>query len=302
MDGDWQTVVLGATLPVGRAERTALRAALVALWEAQHGPLGALDDDLARTRALFSPVSKSGTVRQTLAALGAIPALGRVPDTPLVEAGPDGRPLVSPEGRVAIELLAAAPDVAGADAATGLLELYRDISRHRLRQVTGDWADTGKLAQVPAIGLLILLLFNGNVGEDAALPRGDEDVAVERAVARAVEAFAAVVASSHRRTRQAGPRRLGSWELGELTRRQDHIVFRDASRLYVVPDGEPAATAAAGRLLARRRKLTGERLADGLDALSAACRAEAPLLVEHGLSVGDDQRHRQSPQRRAGRV
>jgi hypothetical protein len=289
-DSDWLTAVLGAPFPTSARIRAALRDDLVALWEAQHGPLGTVADDLTTMRTLFSPLSKSLTVRKTLAGLAAAPVLEQVPDPPLVEFGPDGRPLVSPEGRVAIDVLATSDQAAVLRVVAQLAATQRELSRHRLHQVVGDRADTGKPAQVPAIGVLIVMLLNGNVGEAAALPRGD-DTAVEQAVARAVEAFASVVAPSKRRTRQAGPRPLGGWELGELTRRQDDVVFRDSARLYLLPDGERAAAARAGGLLARRKRLTVARLGDGLDALGDALRTEAPLMADRGLPVGDEDRH-----------
>lgn len=283
-----ETVVLGTSLPTDPEDRSRLREALVSLWTAQYGPLGPLDSDLQACATLFSAERKGSKVREILRGLPDAPDLDAVPTEPLVEPGLDSWQLVSPEGRLAIEWLDEPASGSAADDVTTLIRLYRCSSRHRLRQVVRDQSDTGKPAQAPSVGLLIVLLMCGNVGPDAALPRGERnDDDIDQSVARAVEAFASVVAPSNRRLRQAGPRRRGSWELGELTRRKDQLVVRDATSLFVIAGGETEAAEAAGALLARRPRLTKAKVVSALDALSVALEEEEETLTGRGVPVRD---------------
>lgn len=271
--------ILGVELPRSAAARQRLRDALTALWEAQHGELSDVAADLGKLAVFFSPVKSGQTVRAALSSIGQLPLADKAPPAPLVEQATDHLLLVTPEGRVAIELLA---DI-DSSVLHELAAFYRQVSRHRLRQVVAVMTGTGRPAQAPAVGVLVLLLMCGNVGPRRALPRDSDD---EGAVGRVIESFADVIAPSKRRAAGAAPRRRGSWQLGELTRRADSVT-RNKQSVYINSGEQRRAVDEAGLLLARRPKLTTERLAEALDALDSALDREGALLARVGIQVRD---------------
>jgi hypothetical protein len=271
-------LILGAELPDGAHERQGLRGALVALWEAQHGELQDVAADLERLAVFFSPVRSGETVRAALSVLGSSSRTDPPPPGSLVEQSSAGHLLVTPEGRVAIDLLEGGDTYALGE----LMGFYRRLSRHRIRQVVAVMTGAGRPAQAPAVGMLVLLLMCRSVGPRRALSRENDDGG---AVARVVEAFADVIAPSKRRSKGGAPRRRGSWQLGELTRRADSVVTRTSSSIYINRGDLKRATEEAGRLLARRPKVTKERLAAALDALDAALDEESARLAQVGIDV-----------------
>ncbi len=269
---------VGAELPDAAAARGALRTALAAHWNWAYGPLGDLDADLEATRAYFDPARREASIRDGLAALSHPPREQSGLEEPLAVRVATDKWLISPEGRLAIDIIDKA---LGADeAAAALGRFYRRMSRRRLHDVVALLAGGGKPMQLPAVGLVLALIVNGHTSASRAVRRrspSDERDALEIALLASAEAFASSIWPSKRRSTDAEPL-FGGWPLNEATRRLPQEVVVTGDGLHVLASGVDRVIAALGVQLARRRRLAQRRLAAAFDDLEAKLATRADEL------------------------
>lgn len=296
---------------------------LTLLWQALFGATGPLGEDLERLRRWFDPVAQGERLRREIAILPAPPPLqGRVLE-PLVVAVGEGRMLITPEGRCALELLHRKLEVAPAEvpvAGTGtpldsesapgsaspgialsdatdleriLLDVYRVWSRHRLDGVVRLLHGLDKPLQVPAAGLVLALLVNRSTAPNRAMIRYKSPARrqqVDQAFFGPVRAFTLRLAPKTR----ADPtkwRLVSGWMAGEARRRlSDAVVLERPSRdsderLFIQEDrvGQVLDTVVRDLRRGHRAPVDQELLAQAFDDLVEAYRASVPPLAAHGL-------------------
>src|SRR5919197_4617663 len=138
------TELFGLSLTLSRPRVVALVDGLEEAWRAQQGgnyPLD-LDADLKTLAAFFDPLAREATLRRRLDQLAQTPI--ELPGTFLLDAG-SGRRVVTPEGRVALDVLRGlltesgetvridAETLAAAHAVVD--DFYRSLARRRLDKV-----------------------------------------------------------------------------------------------------------------------------------------------------------------------
>jgi len=174
-----------------------------------------------------------------------------------------------------------------------LAHLYHDWSRHRINSVIALLDGSNKPLQIPAAGVLIALLVNGNVSESYALTRftaeGPRDV-VDGAFFAAVNAFSDVLVPGRRGSRSS--RLISGWMLYEARRRVgDWLVIQDGSgaqngKVWIRGERESEIINVIARDLARghRPKVTVNTFGTAFDALVGELRRELPNMAGFGLS------------------
>lgn len=283
---------LGLPDAMPSAEATVLSDALEALWKETFGRVRGLESDLRDLRRYFDPVASGKRLRRLLSELPDAPSSARSLKQPHVLQVAANKLLITPEGRVALDVLRRRL-VDGDDVVVltseGLLpslELlltnYRRWSRHRLEQTLALLAGEAEPLRLPAIGVLIGLIVNRNIGPERAMPVADQHTRdiVERALLEPAAAFA----------QQLGAERLNiskeslyrGWMLHEVSRRLPTALVAGTA-VSIVPGEEPAAIDLAARELARRDVDTAA-VARAFGALVDRLRAHLPTLAAHGLA------------------
>jgi hypothetical protein len=174
-----------------------------------------------------------------------------------------------------------------ADAA--LLRRYREWALQRLTSVVNLRTGQGAPMLPQAVGLVLLLLLNGNVGSARALPRPERDAdrrAVDAAVAAVTSAFVdALVPRTSRRTPTAGAYSLyGGYALTEARRRFGADLATNP--VYIAVDAVDRVLDRLGLELARRDDLDVERIAGAIDLFGTAYREHRSMLAAYGLAKG----------------
>jgi hypothetical protein len=297
------TSLIGIEGSIARVEAERIRGALTAAWVSTMGQTpGALADDLELAKRWFDPVAQGQRLRRELAEMRELPMALDDPGPPWTLYVGSNRWLVTPEGRCAVDLLQQfphdrevwmIPEVAVTSYDRHLGTMYRDWSRHRLESVVALLEGTTKPLQIPAAGVVITLLVNGNVGEERPLVRFAAESArdvVDRAIFAVVNAFADVLAPSRRGKRDA---RLSSgWMLYEARRRLgDALVLEDFhgttdGGVWIRADRVDHVIDVVTRDLARghRARATPSQFTAAFDALVDALRAQLPSLAGFGLN------------------
>lgn len=257
---------------------------LEALWRWAYGQaLADVATDLALTRAFFDARRGEKSVRDAIEALGPPPDDDAPPPRLMAYDAGAGRRIPTPEARLAIELLAGRMTEPRAMAL--LAAHYRPQSRHRIDRVTELLLGTGKPLQLPAVGAGLVLLINRCDARSRWLPvaAGDaRQAAADRLIALPSAAFADVMRPSARRS--ASRARLdGGWWMPELTRRLHRAILREEGLVGLAPSERGRVIDRLALELARRKRIDGARLADGLAALAHELRADADALRAHGL-------------------
>jgi len=140
------TSTFGLSDAMSRSAALQLHGVLLRLWEACHHrrPAG-VRHDLDLHRRFFDPVATGKRLRETLPKVDAVVTAEALSPAQAIVIG-SGRQLITPEGRVALELLERALGSTdelevkidlrlAARWERELLDLYRDWGRHRLRSV-----------------------------------------------------------------------------------------------------------------------------------------------------------------------
>lgn len=293
---------LGVPRVLDRAEAERLTEALDSLWVSQGTAAGAAGDSDIK-KAWFDPLARGARLR---AALDALPlareVVGDLDDVnlrpPLVlKIGPD-RLIVTLEGRALADLLRDQLSNSGdarrirlrwsdTDATDAMLiEKYRELVLSKLDSVVRLRTGTAPPLLPQAIGQVLLLLLNGNIGADRGLrrPKSPSDQrAVDEAVAAMVSDFAERISPS-KRGRAAGAYSLYSgYAMTEARRRL-------GSDLTLNPIA--IAAGSRDRVIDRlitdlvRRGTSREDALDGLAALIAEYERRRPELALYGLAQG----------------
>lgn len=280
---------------LARSSAVHLREVLVDLWIACHGgPPAGVRPDLELHRRFFDPVAQGKRLREALLTIEPVPLLGPLPDAQAVVV--DGeRILITPEGRVAIDLLERALDVPGSNVEIDLalaarwehdlLVLYRDWGRHRLRSVINLLGGGDKPLQIPAIGAVLTLLINRSDSPERAItrfPPGPPRDVIDDVFRSCAQVFAQQLAPSARRASNK-ERLISGWTLGEIARRMpDALHSSDERGVYVVAARRRELLGLVVQEL-KRRDVSDRHLEDAFDALVREFRRRSQALAGYGL-------------------
>ena len=284
----------------GAAER--LVSGLDALWRAQGEAAGAVDDRSIK-KAWFDPLARGGRLRTALDSLPATAEVvpGELPaefSPPLVmEVGQD-RLVVTLEGRTLANLLRdqieGSPtgsrvrlrwaDTDSAD--SQLMAEYRAAAMAKLESVVRLRAGSAAPLLPQAIGGVLLLLLNGNIGPARGLrrPKSEDDRrAVDTAVASMVSDFAERIAPSRRGRTASAYSLYGGYAMTEARRRLGSDLTRNPISLT-----EGSRERVTERLITDliRRGTTRQEAIDALELLIAEYEKRRPQLALYGLAQG----------------
>ncbi|MHB8233804.1 MAG: hypothetical protein ACYDHT_04050 [Solirubrobacteraceae bacterium] len=281
-------------LPRYAAEQ--LHGTLTELWLMCHRRYpGALRPDLELHRHYFDPVAQGKRLRQALLSISPFTAPGPLAPSQAIPVDSD-RLLITPEGRVALELL----DVALGEHSDGvrldgelalrrerdLLTLYRDWGRHRLRSVIDLLGGGEKPLQVPAVAGVLTLLVNRSDSQERAIKRFPPGVArdvIDGVFRSCANAFSQQLAPSIRRASDK-ERLISGWTLGEITRRMpDALHNSDDQGIYVVASRREELVRFLVAELARRNDVDLQSLEEAFDALVREFKAHAQALAGYAL-------------------
>lgn len=283
---------LGLPDAMTSTQAAALAGSLEALWNEIFGRVQDLESDLRDLRRYFDPVASGKRLRRLLSELPDAPSSARGLRGPHVLAVTETKLLITPEGRVALDILRRrlvnGEDVivltseALVPSLESLVTNYREWSRHRLAQTLALLAGEAEPLRLPAIGVLIALVVNRNIGPDRALPVADQQTRgiVERALLEPAAAFAQRLGAERLKIGKESLYR--GWMLHEVGRRLP-AALASGEAVSIVPGKEAAAVDLAARELARR-DVDAAAVAGAFDALVDGLRAHLPTLAPHGLA------------------
>ena len=278
-------------IPTGLShdEAASIAASLTRAWLGLFSRVpGGLNSDLELLKSYFHPIAQGARLRRLIANVPEVDnGLGPLPQLLLFQIG-ERRGLVTPEGRIALEVLKRELGNDG-DVVIDLTEiawanrvvadLYRSWTRERLRDVASPDAPL----QVPVVGFALTMLVNGSVGREHALPIPRSDLQEEqlsRVIGPIVDAFVDAIRRQNRRE----PFRLrGGWIVTETTRHLFGAIDRDGDLLWVREDADERLPRELAAALAKR-KYNRQICESALDALLGAYRAARPELASFGLS------------------
>lgn len=263
---------------------------------------GNLQEDLRLSRRWFDPVAQGQRLRKELAELPDLPRNLDNPGPPFTLTVGPHKWLVTPEGRCALDLLRdistdgpiwVVEEAREAYYDRILAHLYRDWSRHRIDSVIALLAGTTKPLQIPAAGVVIALMVNGNDSRSAALIRfaaaGPREL-VDDAFFSIVNSFADILSPGRRGNRNSTL--ISGWMLYEARRRlgpgvvvEDFHGSRDG-RVWVPSEYQRDTIDIIARDLPRghRLKVTPETFSVAFDSLVEELRRQLPRLAGFGLS------------------
>jgi hypothetical protein len=286
---------LGLPDVISRSSALGLAKALRRLFEYSFGESRTLEDDLAASARFFDPVAQGQRLRRELELLDESPVQVEELPSDWILVLPRSRAILTPEGVVAMHVLqdatAATDDssiflrAATVEGCFRLLVQYRAWNRHRIEGVVALLEGRDKPLQHPAIGTLLTLLVNDNVGQRNALTRaGDNERErrriIDEAFFGAVRAFTQVLSPTSR-IKSGGDRLISGWYLGEISRRLGAGIrvtqpsAEEAGVVYLHEDAVQPALALVARDLAR-----GNRIRPDLPVLALAYDALVDAFLE----------------------
>lgn len=258
------------------------RQALEAVWRSMScdGEPGDLAEDLRALAQFFGP----GDQRGLRARVNALPrnAGSRLPEPFALLI--DGRAVMTPEGRIALERLRdprADTPAAHDDQAVLLTDLYRAWSHAPLSAL----AENSRSVSPRAMGVALLAVINGSDTRERALTSFDEQPPrLSKALHAPIEAFAATVAKRrcdtsalmHEYPSQQAARVLRGALIREKARKQPVRVWIPAERRV------DALRGIADQVVGRDAVPVAEAVR-GVGALLAALEAGRPVLEHHNL-------------------
>lgn len=313
--------LLGREHALSNQRARVLLDALAELWNQQAGlirtgqraaiefsALRSLEHDLASLHYWFNPTATGRRLRDALdrlppvrpsfmAEFGDLEEFGD-----LIERVDNRRVLVSPEGRVAMWVIASGLDLAETAESDDSLWFsqqqvmmawatlhgtYRDWNRQRIRNVTGLLLEETATLRPSVIALLLVLLINRNTAKERRLPApGEAELSndVSRAIAQPALAFTRALGGN--RDSKADARGLEiyrGWAAGEIARRLGSGFHREDG-IWI---DEDVVSAAEDRLVAALAGRPAKQLAEvpfALDALRSEYERVRPLLTTLGIA------------------
>ena len=286
---------LGLEQTMEPSEARELTDALETLWEAEHGPVRSLERDLKTLARMFEPSASGRRVQEEIAKLGPAPASARSLRTPLVLEVGEGVVVMTPEGRVALDLLRDAllnspsrvefGEAALLRAEQRLTDLYRAWSRHRVLKTIELMRGESSPLRLPAVGVTLALLVNRNVGEKSAIRKNPEARGeAERVILEAAAAFAQGLGDATRLKIKKEDLYRG-WMIPEVNRRLPGAITidRKAGVVYITPSHRDQILDLLARELGRR-EFDAATVASAFDALVDSLRAKHDRLAAHGAA------------------
>lgn len=310
--------LLGREADLTKGSADLLLNALIELWNQQAAQLKArprtfneladfesLESDLVKLRHWFNPTATGRRLREAFDQLpqvrpNFVANFGNLEEFgDLIEEVDARRVLVSPEGRVAMWIIAAGLSIAESTASDDLLWIsqqqvtmawatlhrtYLEWNRQRLRDVSGLLREETATFRPSAVALLLVLLINRNTAEERRLPAPTEaslSSDVSRAIAQPALAFTRALGGS--RDSKADARGLEiyrGWAIGEIARRLGSGFHREDG-IWI---DESAVLIAEDRLVAALAGRPHKQLRHALDALRNEYERVRPLLTTLGIA------------------
>jgi|GEM_PF-1118370 len=291
-EGESQLEALGLPRSLSRDQAHDWVAAARRLHRETVGEPSDIMNDLRESGVYFNPVASGTRLRKSLELVskeGAASQLYRMLPSIWKLNLPENRVLLTPEGIAGSYALQEAikhtanstvlPRSHAAPAVSGLLTQYSKWNRHRIGGVVALLEGTDKPMQYQAIGALLLMLINDNVGAHHALVAIKEDGSrrrelIDEAFFTASHAFTLGLAPASK-IRSGGRQLIGGWIIGEIKRRLGSNFVSTTEKgsepatVYVKEEGVPAALELIVRDLARgnRKRPSATDLAEAFDRL-----------------------------------
>lgn len=295
---------------LNHGEAWILHDALLKLWNTQAPTMKAerrtasdvllfktLEADLKSLRHWYNPIASGKKLRDAIDALTSTPAFPQIDLSDLVEPIDERRALVSPEGRVALWLIADAldKDPGASESAlwfdthtigvawSTLTSTYRAWNRQRLISVTKLLQEDTATLRPTAVGLLLVLLINRNTAPERHLPAPkDRRIAqdIGNALSSPVLAFANTFAGTTN-AKASGIDLYRGWALGEISRRLGSGLHKDPEGIWV--EQEPAERRLIEALASRPANQT-QNLGAALNATLKAYQDVRPTLTSLGIA------------------
>lgn len=263
--------------------------------------LASLRSELDLMQHWFDPVASGRRIRQLLSLAPSLPAeLRQMPQ--LIMALPDGRGLMTLEGRSALWLLDSATrrgDLSGPTVTTILLPVsemdqaeravvstYRRWVLARVISVAGLMESETSSFRPTAMGLLLTLLVNRNTTYDRRLPVPDDkqlSAAISAGISGPALAFARTVAGSERAS-ERGLDLYRGWAMGEITRRFGDAVKRTSDGVWIDEDRTEAVLRRLCESISSRDSHFRRRVADGLSLMMETYESNRHLLAALGIA------------------
>ena len=258
---------------------------------------------------LFDPVAREERLRRELDQLRGRLSWSPPAETPELLSLPIGGDawLLTPEGRMAISPLRAALQASGNDqvavdeldiaaAEHALADTYRQWTRYRLSRVLSLREGQDRPMLPAAIGTILFLLINGNLGPETALPQpksAEKQARLDAAVTAPIERFAQAIDRGRKGSR-ADSRHLqlyNGYGLSEARRRlgNDIVLERDpqdsegGKRLYIPAEAEARVVAAVAKELSAR-KVSKPELGNAFEQMTKAYEEQRPQIAAFGIA------------------
>lgn len=254
-------------------------------------PPAGLESDLAHLGRFFSPTSTGRRLREAVIGLPKIhtPRPFPLPDE-LYLASPNGRGLITPEGRVALHLLEKRPEGVPvtfdvhevAWAYRIVADLYRIWGRDRILEALGIKENQLRL---PVIAFNLFLLVNGSIGEDKSLPIPPEEE-LERelsgVIGPVIDAFVGSLRVQRRATESFRLR--GGWILSETSRHLFNFVSFTTKAIWIHRNRTKPLLDRLARELARDKTRGRVDVEQAFEELAKAYSRARPALASRGIA------------------
>jgi len=288
----------------GRRELKRLLRASTALFEGTLGTSETLESDLQKSSKYFDPVAQGQRLRRELTEVPVVEFDRSVVPASWLFYLPEDRTLLGPEGIAGMHAVRMALSAGDSEAVhldesldtavEALLLQYKRWSRHRLTGVVKLLEGDEKPLQIQAIGTLLALLINNNVGSSSGVGRYNEREvekrdAIDTAFFEPVRAFTKVLAPESK-VKSGGSKLISGWTMYEIARRFGpgfHVEPGRENRpgsVYIEPDRVSHAIALIARDLNRghRRRTNLAELATAFDRLVEVFRENRGTLAGFG--------------------
>ena len=287
------STLFGLPLAMKSSEAEGLLLALEDLWKRQmHRNPSSLKGDLEALGKIFHPRRREASVRSFFEGLRPTGIKVLHLNAPLI-LGPGM--LVTPEGRIVIDVLRDVEDGAESDADVVIInpeqvsnalsyayEVYRGWSLYRVERVIDLREGKGEPLHAAPIGLLLWLLVNRSTSAAHAIRLEDltpeNRDRVRKVIGNAIESFVQGLSGRSRAGQAVG--RFDDWPLSEARRRVGAALTIGAIYIRDESTGEVLETVAAEL---SGRSTTADTLR-AFDVLAEVYRQELPVLASLGLA------------------